>query len=1047
MTANQPRPDIEGQPRTHLPDNLVISPLAASSTPTAAANGPENSLTSAPTSTEPPYSSFTVAQKRAIVIAASAAAFLSPLTGSIYFPALTTIANDLAVSASQINLTVTLYLIWQGAAPMLIAGFSDNVGRRPAYFLCFVIYAVANLALSLQNSYPALLTLRMLQSAGSSGTVALAQGMVADIVTPAERGSYIGYVSAPIMLGPSLSPIIGGLITQHLDWHWIFWFLLIFSLSFAIPFLLFLPETGRKVVGDGSVKPPWPNMNLTDYYRHRARERRGQFPDEKLVQELRKNYKLSPPNPIPTFRIMFDLESAILMLINGFLLSCFYAISTGASYSFSTLYGFNDIQASLVALMFIPIGAGGIVSAFTTGRVVDANFRRWCRKSGIQANKRVRQDLSDFPIERARLEVFLPMLYIGMLAIIGYGWMLNYKTSLAGPVILIFILGWALIAASQALGALMADIWPGKVAAAAAANNMFRCGLGAAATAAIEPMSAAMGRGWAYTILALLTECEAEPGLTNKQLFLTNHDLKPVEPERRQWKHLNFVTFWIADSFNVNTWMIAASSLTDGLSWWQAWICVWVGYSLAAFFVCLTGRIGATYHIAFPVVNRASFGIWGALWPVLNRAVMACIWYGVQGWIGGECVYLVIASVWPSFGTRPTLAASIAMGATVNYLIAFILFWLGSLPFIWFPVHQIRHLFTVKSIVAPIGGISLFIWCIVRAGGVGPIVNQGSTAKASQLAWAVIAGIMSAVSNFATLIVNDPDFARFASRPSAALWPQAITIPIGFGLTSFIGIIAGSASAVIYPDKGPTWNPLDLMKSFITNGRDGGVASAGARAGVFLIAACFVVAQLGTNIAANSISAGTDLTALLPRFINIRRGGYICAIVGICICPWQFLTSASNFTTYLSAYSVFLSSIAGPMIADYYLVRRGYLQVRDLYNGEEDGPYYGVAGIQWRGYVAYICGILINVVGFAGAVGAKNVPIGATYIYRLAFFTGFIVSAIVYYLLCKLFPVPATSPTGSWFEVRDDDEVGNPSLLYAQDVEDTEPVIGHQVKL
>ncbi|RMZ75321.1 hypothetical protein DV737_g5360, partial [Chaetothyriales sp. CBS 132003] len=1040
MNAKSPTADIEAQLSTNPPDGLVTcTPDPVTCTPATNNTSPEKPDWSTPSSTERPYSGFTVPQKRAIALAASAAAFFSPLTGSIYFPALTTIANDLGVSAAKINLTFgSRYPHPFFLSLVQIAGFSDNVGRRPAYFLCFAIYAVANLALSLQNSYLALLTLRMLQSAGSSGTVALAQGMVADITTPAERGSYLSFVSAPAMLGPSLSPIIGGLIAQNLDWHWIFWFLLILSLAFAIPFLLFLPETGRKVVGDGSVRPPWPNMNLTDYYRHRARQRRGQVPDDNLVQELRKNYKFSPPNPIPTFLILFDLESTILLLVTGLLLSCFYAISTGASYSFSTVYGFNDIQASFVppppssclwltavplkvGLMFVPLGVGGIISAFTTARVVDANFMRWCRKCGIQANKRVRQDLSNFPIERARLEVFLPFLFIGMLATIAYGWMLSYNISLAGPVIIMFVMGWALIAANQALSALMVDIWP--------------------ATAAIEPMSAAISRGWAYTLLALLApECEAEPGLTNKQLFLTNHDLKPVEPERRQWKHLNFVTFWIADSFNINTWMIAASSLTDGLSWWQAWICVWVGYTLAAFFVCLTGRIGATYHIGFPVVNRASFGIWGALWPVLNRAVMACIWYGVQGWIGGECIYLMIASVWPSFGTRPTLTASIAMGGTVNYLIAFILFWLGSLPFLWFPVHKIRHLFTVKSIVAPIGGISLFIWCIVRAGGVGPIVHQGSTAKGSKLAWAVIAGIMSALSNFATLIVNVPDFARFASRPSAAMWPQALTIPLGFGLTSFIGIIAGSASAVIYPGKGPTWNPLDLMKSFITNGGEG-VASAGDRAGVFLIAASFVVAQLGTNIAANSISAGTDLTALLPRFINIRRGSYICAIVGICICPWQFLTSASNFTTYLSAYSVFLSSIAGPMITDYYFVRKGYLQVRDLYNGENDGPYYGVVGIQWRGYVAYICGILINIVGFVGAVGAK-VPIGATYIYRLDFFTGFMVSSIVYYLLCQLFPVPAPSPTGSWFEVSD--EARNPNLMYAEDGEDTEQIItGH----
>lgn len=231
---------------------------------------------------------------------------------------------------------------------------------------------------------------------------------------------------------------------------------------------------------------------------------------------------------------------------------------------------------------------------------------------------------------------------------------------------------------------------------------------------------------------------------------------------------------------------------------------------------------------------------------------------------------------------------------------------------------------------------------------------------------------MSSIANFATLIVNDPDFARFAATPRSALWSQLFTIPCGFALTSFIGIIVSSSSTVIYEE--PIWSPLDLLKRFLQDPNVGG----GTRFGVFVIAAAFVLAQLGTNIAANSISAGTDLTALLPRYLNIRRGSYICAIVGIVMCPWHLLSDSNNFTTYLSAYSVFLSSIAGVMISDYYFVRKGYLQTRDLYSALKTGPYYYTLGIHWRGYVAYVCGILINVVGFAGAVGAK-VPVGATY--------------------------------------------------------------------
>jgi len=211
-----------------------------------------------------------------------------------------------------------------------------------------------------------------------------------------------------------------------------------------------------------------------------------------------------------------------------------------------------------------------------------------------------------------------------------------------------------------------------------------------------------------------------------------------------------------------------------------------------------------------------------------------------------------------------------------------------------------------------------------------------------------------------TLIVNDPDFARFAKKPTDALWSQLFTIPLGFAITSFIGIIVSSSSNVIYGQ--PIWNPLELLSNFLEG------ASSGQRFGIFVISFAFALAQLGTNIAANSVSAGTDMTALFPRYLNIRRGGYICAAIGLAMCPWQLLSSSNQFTTYLSAYSVFLSSIAGVMLCDYYIIKRGYLQVKDLYSAKRDGPYFFFYGFNLRAYVAYIAGIIINVVGFAVSV-------------------------------------------------------------------------------
>lgn len=368
----------------------------------------------------------------------------------------------------------------------------------------------------------------------------------------------------------------------------------------------------------------------------------------------------------------------------------------------------------------------------------------------------------------------------------------------------------------------------------------------------------------------------------------------------------------------------------------------------------------------------------------------------------------MIRSIWKSYADIPNTFSEDA-GTTTARFVSFFLFWIGSLPAIWFPVHKIRHLFTVKAYVVPVAGIAFLAWTISKAGGIGPIVKTPNKIHGSELAWGIVKGIMSSIANFATLIVNGSDFSRFARKPSDALWSQLITIPIGFALTSFIGIIVSSASSVMYSE--PIWDPLNLLDKFIDNG------SSAERFGVFVIAMAFTLAQLGTNIAANSVSAGTDMTALLPRWIDIRRGGYICAVIGFAICPWQLLKDSNQFTTYLSAYSVFLSSIAGVMVSDYYLVRKGYLELKELYDGRKEGPYFYTFGIHWRGYAAYIAGILINVVGFAGAVG-QTVPKGATYIYNVNYFCGFLISLGVYWSLCKIFPIPATS--SRWMEVGDE---------------------------
>ncbi|KZT63185.1 NCS1 nucleoside transporter family [Daedalea quercina L-15889] len=474
-------------------------------------------------------------------------------------------------------------------------------------------------------------------------------------------------------------------------------------------------------------------------------------------------------------------------------------------------------------------------------------------------------------------------------------------------------------------------------------------------------------------------QVDASEELSYTEGFLKNEDLWPVPPARRTWGMWNYVSFWITDGFNMNTWEIASSMIDAGLSWWQAWLCVWLGYGVAAPFIVLNARPGAIFHIMFPVVARASFGIWGSLWCVFNRAAMACIWYGVQASLGGSCVLVMLRTIWPSIENIPNSMPA-SSGTTTRDFMCFFLFWLISLPAIWMPLHKVRHLFTVKAILVPIAGVVFFVWCIVKAHGVGPIVRQPGTVHGSKLAWTMISSMMSCISNMSTLITNAPDFASRARRPRDALWPQLISVPLGFGIVCFLGIIVSSSSQAIYGEA--MWSPVTLLGTFLNDN-----PSHATRFAVWFISAAFIIAQVSYSLPPG----------------NIRRGGYVAAIVGLCMLPWNLLKSSSNFTTYLSAYSVFLSSIAGVMVIDYYVIHKGHYRLRDLYHAGKDGWYTYTYGINFRAYAAYISGIVINVVGFAGATG-RPVPEAAIHIYDLSFFTGFAVSATIYWTLNRIFP-------------------------------------------
>jgi MFS family permease len=339
----------------------------------------------------------------------------------------------------------------------------------------------------------------MVQSSGSSGTVALANACVADLVTSAERGSYIAYTSLSSILAPALGPVIGGILSQYAGWHWIFGFLGIAAAAFFVPFFLFFPETCRVIVGNGSIPPPRLNQSLPTYLLEKRKRKEGDIEVFIKRDELAKNRKISFPNPMDTLRIVFSKTAGLILLSTSLLFSTAYAVMTSLPSQFSKRYGFDDLQVSLI---YLPLAVGSTLSAFTTGKLIDRNYRRHAKRLGLTIDRNRQDDLSDFPIERSRIEVSMPIAVVGVLAVIGYGWMVEHNVFLAGPCIMLFIFGYSMTAMFNTMNILMVDIFQGRPASATAANNLTRCLLGAGATAAVIPLTESIGIGWTCTLAA-----------------------------------------------------------------------------------------------------------------------------------------------------------------------------------------------------------------------------------------------------------------------------------------------------------------------------------------------------------------------------------------------------------------------------------------------------------------------------------------------------------------------------------------------------------------
>ncbi|CAK5272586.1 unnamed protein product [Mycena citricolor] len=459
---------------------------------------------------EEPYSAFTVNEKWAIVLLIATGAFFSPLSANIYFPVIPTIAKAFHKSIELINLTVTLNMVFQGLTPMIWGSLSDTYGRRHIFISCLVILSLScvGLALTPTSAYWLLLFLRCFQAAGSASTIALGAGVIGDISTRAERGGFFGLFSIGPMVGPTLGPVLAGVFADKLGWRAIFWFLCISSGICAVVLILFLPETLRTIVGNGSIPPPKIYNAVIPIIGRTARR----SPASSSSSTGRNTFQ----NPL---LILLQVDILILLLINALNFAVFYGVTTSISSVFVDAY--PHLTDTELGLCFLPIGAGLILGSVFHGKILNWEYRRLKRKA-----KDVHED--DFPIEKARLRSlpFLLASFVG--CTVGYGWCLQAKTHISGPLLLLVGIGLVVISVMNSIQTLMLDLMPSQSSAVTACNNLIRCSLGAGLVSGIAPLLGALRPGFTYLLLGGLA------GLMIPVVYLVIHVVGPRWRRKRQ---------------------------------------------------------------------------------------------------------------------------------------------------------------------------------------------------------------------------------------------------------------------------------------------------------------------------------------------------------------------------------------------------------------------------------------------------------------------------------------------------------------------------------
>jgi nucleobase:cation symporter-1, NCS1 family len=433
--------------------------------------------------------------------------------------------------------------------------------------------------------------------------------------------------------------------------------------------------------------------------------------------------------------------------------------------------------------------------------------------------------------------------------------------------------------------------------------------------------------------------------LTNPSPSLYNEDLAPAT--ERKWGAFSIFNVWTSDVHSLWGYYLAASLFLLCGSFFNFVLAIGLGSLVIFFLMSLVGNAGVKTGVPFPVLARASFGTFGANVPAMVRAIVACFWYGAQTAAASGAI---VALLTRSEGMLAFHQNSHMLGHSTLEVICFLVVWALQLLIIQRGMETVRKFQDWAGPAVWIMMLLLSIYLIVKAGTFSfgseiprdvllqKTADAGVPGEPGSIG-ALVAVAATWITYFAALYLNFCDFSRYAVDVPTLRRGNLWGLPINLLAFCLVAGITTTAAYTVYGEV--LLHPEEISASWFL---------------ALLAALTFAVATLGINVVANFVSPAFDFSNAFPKQIDFKKGGYIAAAIALVLYPWApWQTGAAHFVNFIGAT---MGPIFGIMMVDYYLIRKGVLDVAALY--QEEGEFKFQSGFHTTAFIAFAIGMIFS---------------------------------------------------------------------------------------